>query len=217
MTQSLSKEPTRDVAEYNAYFPSPYSLSKYTSARTDFDGADYPNRYTGGKWKILMIASDERYILMENGKMFSTGNHPVEMLLPIYHLDAAGFEVDVATLSGNPVKLEMWAMPGEDAVVKAIYEKYLPKLRAPLKLSAVRADATAANSNYLAVFVPGGARCAGVHSPKPRGQRGTQVVHQQRSVCDLSLPRTRVSPFCFGWRGQGGGSLPWLRSMRLSR
>ena len=26
-----------------------------------------------------MIARDERYIQMENGKFFSTGNHPVEM------------------------------------------------------------------------------------------------------------------------------------------
>ncbi len=54
-----------------------------------------------------MIAAEERYVLLENGKMFSTGNHPVEMLLPLHHLMEAGFDVDVATLSGYPVKLSM--------------------------------------------------------------------------------------------------------------
>ena len=54
-----------------------------------------------------MIAAEERYVLLENGKMFSTGNHPVEMLLPLHHLMEAGFDVDVATLSGYPVKLEL--------------------------------------------------------------------------------------------------------------
>jgi molecular chaperone Hsp31 and glyoxalase 3 len=39
--------------------------------------------------------------------MFSTGNHPVEMLLPMHHMDQAGFEIDIATLSGNPAKLEL--------------------------------------------------------------------------------------------------------------
>ncbi len=32
-----------------------------------------------------MIAAEERYVLLENGKMFSTGNHPVETLLPLHH------------------------------------------------------------------------------------------------------------------------------------
>lgn len=152
----LSKAPSPDTAEENAFFPSPYSLSQYTSTKTDFDGADYPDAYRGGKWKVLMIATDERYILMQNGTFFSTGNHPVEMLLPMHHLDAAGFEIDIATLSGNPAKLEMWAMPGEDRAVHATYQKYLPKLRQPQKLSDIIDAATAADSPYLAVFVPGG-------------------------------------------------------------
>lgn len=151
-----SKEPTPDRAEQNAFFPSPYSLEQYTASKTDFDGADYPDRYTGQKWKVLMIGTDERYILMQNGKMFSTGNHPVEMLLPMYHFDAAGFEIDVATLSGNPVKLEMWAMPDEDAAVQNIYQKYLPKLKEPRKLSELIDTILSEDSPYIAVFVPGG-------------------------------------------------------------
>lgn len=100
-------------------FPSPYSLSQFTSPTSDLSGADYPRPYTGGRWKVLMIGADERYLLTDNGTMFSTGNHPVETLLPMYHLDKAGFAFDVATLSGNPVKFEFWAMPSEDAEVRA--------------------------------------------------------------------------------------------------
>lgn len=113
---SNDKNPTPDLAEDNAFFPSPYSLSQYTSPKTDYDGTTYPTPYAGNK-KVLMIATDERYIQMQNGKFFSTGNHPVEMLLPMFHLDNAGFEIDIATLSGNPAKLEMWAMPKQEQVV----------------------------------------------------------------------------------------------------
>lgn len=149
------RNPSPDPAEDNAFFPSPYSLSQYTSSKTDYDGTTYPKPYTGNK-KILMIATDERYIQMQNGKFFSTGNHPVEMLLPVFHLDNAGFEVDVATLSGNPVKLEMWAMPREDATVVGTFNKYAGKLKNPLKLADILAQATSADSPYVGVFIPGG-------------------------------------------------------------
>ena len=63
---------------------------------------------------------------MKNGKFFSTGNHPVETLLSMLHIDKASFEIDVTTLSGNYAKLEMWAMPNEDKEVMAVCDKYLP-------------------------------------------------------------------------------------------
>src|SRR5699024_8135757 len=79
--QQDHRMPTPDRAEDNAYFPSPYSLGQYTAAKTDFDGlATQRNAYTGGRWKVLVIASDERYLLMGNETLFSTGNHPVETL-----------------------------------------------------------------------------------------------------------------------------------------
>ena len=154
--KELSKEPVRDRAEHNAYFPSEYSLSVYTSPKTDFDGFKFKKAYEGGKYKVLMVASDERYVQMKNGKLFSTGNHPVETLLPMLHIHHAGFEIDVATLSGNSVKLEMWAIPEEDKNVMGIYERYLPKLENPLKLSDILKKVTAEDSPYLAVFFPGG-------------------------------------------------------------
>ena len=154
--KELSKEPVRDRAEHNAYFPSDYSLSIYTSPKTDFDGFKFKKAYEGGKYKVLMVASDERYVQMKNGKLFSTGNHPVETLLPMLHIHHAGFEIDVATLSGNLVKLEMWAMPNEDKNVMDMYQKYLPKLENPLKLSNILKEVIGENSPYLAVFFPGG-------------------------------------------------------------
>ena len=154
--QSDDKRPTPDPAEDNAFFPSPYSLGQFTSSKSDLGDADYPDAYSGGRWKVLMIATDERYLLMQNGTMFSTGNHPVEMLLPMYHLDKAGFEFDIATLSGNPVKLELWALPKEDEAVQSIYRKYTDKLKKPLKLSDVVEKKLGDDSDYIAVFIPGG-------------------------------------------------------------
>lgn len=68
--QASDKLPTPDPAEDNAFFPSPYSLSQFTRPTSDLSGADYPEPYTGDR-KILMIGADERYLLTDNGTMFS--------------------------------------------------------------------------------------------------------------------------------------------------
>lgn len=154
-SQTDSKQPTPDPAERNAFFPSPYSLSQFTSPKSNLADADYPDAYQGGRWKVLLVAADERYLLTGNGTFFSTGNHPVETLLPMYHLDRAGFEFDIATLSGNPTKFEWWAFPSEDAEIKALYDKYEQKFKQPLKLSDV-VDSLDKDTNYIAVFIPGG-------------------------------------------------------------
>jgi len=153
------RKPVADQAEDDAWFPSPYSLTQYVAPKTDFDGGNYPSdkKYTGGKWKVLLIATQERYLRMDGGEFFSTGNHPVEMLLPVLHLDAAGFDVDIATITGQPVKLEMWAFPKEDEAVKAIFEKYKQKLRSPLSLQEIWGDkGFSQETPYLGIFVPGG-------------------------------------------------------------
>lgn len=149
---TTDKQPQRDPAEENAFFPSPYSLSQFTAPKSDLDGADYPNPYKGDK-KILMIGADERYLLTDNGSFFSTGNHPVETLLPMYHLDKAGFSIDVATVSGNPVKFEYWAMPSEDEEVKRFFGSYHDQFKQPLKLASVVEGGL---DNYAAIFIPGG-------------------------------------------------------------
>lgn len=156
MSNSSDRAPVADQAEFDAWFPSPYSLTQYVPAKTDFDGADYPNAYKGGKWRILLIATQERYLKMSGGEFFSTGNHPVEMLLPVLHLDAAGFEIDIATVSGDPVKFEMWAFPKDDTAVKGIFEKYKEKLRQPLNLQTVWGKGFTKDTPYIGVFIPGG-------------------------------------------------------------
>ncbi|MFI9151548.1 glyoxalase III HchA [Streptomyces sp. NPDC053367] len=155
-TPEPSKAPTPDPAEDDAYFPSPYSLAQYTAPRTDFDGVRHKGAYTQGRWKILVIAAEERYVLMRNGTQFSSGNHPVETLLPLHHLMEAGFDVDIATLEGYPAKLELWAMPRDDEAVMGTYEALKPKLKRPRRLADVVAKELGPDSDYLAVFVPGG-------------------------------------------------------------
>ncbi|KAL6718710.1 hypothetical protein ACLMJK_002944 [Lecanora helva] len=156
MSNTSDRKPVADQAEADAWFPSSFSLTQYVPPKTDFDGADYPNAYKGGEWRILVIATQERYLRMAGGEFFSTGNHPVEMLLPILHLDAAGFEIDIATVSGDPVKLEMWAFPKEDQAVKDIFEKYKEKLRQPLNLQTVWGKGFTEDTPYIGVFTPGG-------------------------------------------------------------
>lgn len=154
MTVQTSKNPQVDIAEDNAFFPSEYSLSQYTSPVSDLDGVDYPKPYRG-KHKILVIAADERYLPTDNGKLFSTGNHPIETLLPLYHLHAAGFEFEVATISGLMTKFEYWAMPHKDEKVMPFFEQHKSLFRNPKKLADVVASLNA-DSEYAAIFVPVG-------------------------------------------------------------
>lgn len=104
---------------------------------------------------ILVIAADERYLPTDNGKLFSTGNHPIETLLPLYHLHAAGFEFEVATISGLMTKFEYWAMPHKDEKVMPFFEQHKSLFRNPKKLADVVASLNA-DSEYAAIFVPGG-------------------------------------------------------------
>ena len=150
----LSKEPQPDEAEFNAFFPSKFALGQFTSPKSDLEGADYPQPYTGTR-RILVIGTDERYLKMENGTLFSTGNHAIETLVPMYHLHKAGFAFDIATVSGNPMKLEFWSMPKEDQTITGFHQTLLEQFQKPLRLSDV-VESLGPNSDYAAVFIPGG-------------------------------------------------------------
>ncbi|MFW0183480.1 glyoxalase III HchA [Rothia sp. CCM 9417] len=147
----ISNLPTPDSAEDNAFFPSPYSLSQYTAATTDFDELYSPAKVAPGT-KVLVIGTEERYMLMQNGAMFSTGNHPVETLLPLHHMVQAGAEIEVATLTGAPVKLEWWAFPQEDQAIASTWNKLKEQMKQPRRLS----DLLAEKNTYAALFIPGG-------------------------------------------------------------
>ncbi len=150
----LSKDPQPDEAEFNAFFPSKFSLGEFTSDKAEIDDVDYGQAYAGSR-RILVIGTDERYLKLANGKLFSTGNHPVETLVPMYHLRQAGFAFDIATVSGNALKFEFWAMPKEDERVTGLHEALLEDFQKPKKLSDVVA-ALDAGGDYAAVFIPGG-------------------------------------------------------------
>ena len=153
ITLYITTRPTETVD--GTYIPSPLALKLATSSTTNFDNTTYENKYTGNK-KVLMICTEERNMTMANGKKFSTGNHPVEMLMPILHLRNAGFEVDVVTPTGKSVAIEMWAMPEEDENIKAIFSEYKSKLENPGSLSSFVQNSMKDNTDYVAVFIPGG-------------------------------------------------------------
>ncbi|HFK5510805.1 TPA: glyoxalase III HchA [Elizabethkingia anophelis] len=144
------------LAEDGSYSPSPFSLRMATSKKTDYRPLKYDNPNNDKSRKILMLCTEQNHLPMTNGKLFSTGNHPVEMMVPMLHLKNAGFDFDIFTPTGKPVKIEMWAMPTEDKNVISIYESYKNEFANSKSL----ADFASANftngSNYIAIFIPGG-------------------------------------------------------------
>jgi molecular chaperone Hsp31 and glyoxalase 3 len=132
------------------YDPSPLTLFVGTSSTTSYVAQEYATKYTGTK-PILVVCTDEYKLPMSNGKVFSTGNHPVEMLVPMLHFRDAGFPFDVATNTGGAVRLEMWAYPTKDESVKSLHEDIKSMMEAPKKL----ADITSLK-DYAGLFIPGG-------------------------------------------------------------
>ncbi len=138
-----------------SYSPSKLALKLATSKKSDYKEVTY-KKYSGGGKKILVIFTQQKNLEMKNGKKFSTGNHPVEALVPMLHLQKAGFEFEIATPTGKPVVFEMWAFPEEDKNVKAIYQEYKSSFNAPISLEAFAKKPLSDANSYAAVFVPGG-------------------------------------------------------------
>lgn len=103
-----------------------------------------------------MICTEERNMTMANGKKFSTGDHPVEMALPMLHFINAGFEIDVVTPTGAPVAIEIWAMPADDADVQKLFRDYAHAFENPGSLADFAATNITDNSPYAAIYIPGG-------------------------------------------------------------
>lgn len=151
---TLGLEPQE--VEAGIYIPSKSSLKIAAPSKTNYDNTEYDTPYKGNK-KIMMVCTEQQYMTMENGKRFDTGNHPVEMMVPLLHFKKAGFEVDVFTPTGEPVKVEQWAMPEDDKDVKAIYSEYESKLNNPRSIAGfVANDMADGNEEYAAIFIPGG-------------------------------------------------------------
>jgi len=137
-------------SEDGGHTPSPLTLLLGTSKKTDYKPQKYEEKYTGNK-PILVICTDESLMEMENKKKFSTGNHPVETFVPMLHFRDAGFAFDIATTSGNAVKLEMWAFPTKDKNVQNLHEQVKSSFDKPKKISDI-----SSMEDYSALFIPGG-------------------------------------------------------------
>lgn len=138
-----------------SYSPSKVALKLATSPKTDFENISY-QKYQGQQSKILVIFTEQKNMTMKNGKMFSTGNHPVESLVPMLHLKNAGFDFEIATPTGKPVIFEMWAFPYKDEYVNAIYNEYKSDFANPKNLQEFVDTSFTKSESYAAVFVPGG-------------------------------------------------------------
>jgi len=138
-----------------SYSPSKLALRLGTVDTTDFENITY-TKYQGNKSKVLVIFTEQKNMKMKNGKLFSTGNHPIEALLPMLHLKNAGFNFDIATPTGKPVVFEMWAFPEKDEHVKAIYNELKTSFEKPIKLTDFIDSSFKDTASYAAVFVPGG-------------------------------------------------------------
>ena len=138
-----------------SYSPSKMALKMGVYDTTDFENISY-QKYNGEKSKVLVIFTEEKNLKMKNGKFFSTGNHPVEALLPMLHLKNAGFEFVIVTQTGKPVVFEMWAFPKKDEHVKAIYKELKSNFDKPISLSDFINTSLEHADSYSAVFIPGG-------------------------------------------------------------
>lgn len=138
-----------------SFSPSKLALKLATADKTDFENISY-EKFKGSKSKILVIFTEQKNMKMQNGKLFSTGNHPVEALLPMLHLKNAGFDFEIATPTGKPVVFEMWAFPDKDEHVKAIYNELKSSFEKPMKLADFIDSSFNDIASYAAVFVPGG-------------------------------------------------------------
>ncbi|MDB4222763.1 protein deglycase HchA [Granulosicoccus sp.] len=138
-----------------SFSPSKLALKLATVDKSDYESISY-TKYDGPKSKILVICTEQKNMTMKNGNMFSTGNHPIEALLPMMHLKNAGFDFEIATPTGMPAIFEMWAFPEKDEQVKAFYNEYKSKFEAPIKLQDFVDTSLTQAESFAAVFVPGG-------------------------------------------------------------
>jgi len=140
----------------NIFSPSTIALQLATQSKTNYKSYHYDEKYTKGQHKVMMICTEQSILTMRNGRKFLTGNHPVEMLLPVLHLQNAGFDTDVFTPGGAQVKIEEWALPLKDNAVMDFYEKYKSKFEKPGSLSEFVNKGLNDDTAYIPIFIPGG-------------------------------------------------------------
>lgn len=137
------------------FSPSRVAMAMAVPEHTDYDSTSYPDAYTGGDKRVLVLCTEDGHLECENGRVFSTGNHPTELFVVFLHLEKAGFTIDLATPTGKPVPIETWAVPQDDSIVSDAMARYQHQLDAPLAMPDVLVG-LGDDSPYVAVYIPGG-------------------------------------------------------------
>lgn len=150
----LGIEPNVESETEQLYSPSAAAHRVAIKSKTDYNYSKYPNAIPQGSRKVLIIGTNASRLEMQNGKFFVTGNHPVEMFVPMLHWQSAGYEFDFASIDALPIALEEWAMPENDEAVMSIYKQYKSEIQHPLSLSDAYEKLKA--NFYDAIFIPGG-------------------------------------------------------------
>lgn len=136
--------------EDGSFDPSRFAMKFGITKTTEYVAQKYETKYTGNN-PILVVCTDVGLMKMANDKNFNTGNQPIEMLVPMLHFRDAGFSFEIATPTGKPVVLEMWAYPDQCENTKAIHESLEKQFKEPKKLSDI-----SSTDGYSAIFIPGG-------------------------------------------------------------
>ena len=178
-----------------SYRPSKLAMKLATSTVTDYEPVPQ-GAMSGHGARILVVVTERKDMTMLNGKRFSTGTHPVELLVPLLHLRSAGLEVEITTPTGAPAAIEMWAMPTKDEAVMGLYEALKPQLVAPLALSQV-VEGLPSRIDTRAVYLPGGHGAMLV--PKTRTSAIVALGHE-KGVHRRAMSRSRRSPRHRRWR-----------------
>jgi len=159
----------RSADESASFYPSAGSRAQGTPCMTGFKELNVEKPYEGEK-KILLLGTSKFLLPCTNGKLFNTGHHSTETLVPMYHFDKAGFKFDVATEDGAPLALEEWTFPlaeGYEDKLHEIRSKVQQQLEMPRKYS----DISESLDGYAAVFIPGGhGPLIDMHTQEPLGR-----------------------------------------------
>ena len=135
--------------------PSPLAVLAAVKSTTAYDPNNdkkaMSQKYAGSR-SLLVLATQDNDLAMQNGKRFATGNHPVEMLVPLLHVKNAGVKIVIATPTGKPVAMEEWALPLKDDAVMSLYRELQPSLQKPISF----AQAASAKDTYVGIFLVGG-------------------------------------------------------------
>lgn len=137
--------------------PSPLGLFLGVDKKSGYQRADFGGRKYAGDKKVLVLCTEERYLPMVDGTLFSTGHNVQETAVPLMHLEAAGFDFEVVTPTGAPAILEQWSVPRNDEAVLRFMEVHRARFERPLSLAdLVGKGGLADDARHVALFLPGG-------------------------------------------------------------